>query len=147
MDFNTLRNLYIDIFHDPLVGWYDQEAQIKNVSSWIKELGSRGNFSKHSVKAFDPSKVKNFNLYKLGFGGMDKPGNYKKVNIPPRSEYNSIMQEYKVSPRNIIPYSPHHKSFARVLLNKGINAGNKVLNKMAIPYGIIEGLGLNSPAY
>ena len=135
MDINTLKNLYIDVFHDPKVGWYDRAANLRGLEM-AREMGMP--FMYHLVEKNDPYKV--VDMY-----NPPKPGQYEKVNIPPRSR--QIGSRYQVAPKNIIPYSPSHKSLARVLLNKGINAGGKILNKVAIPYGIIEGLGWNNPAY
>lgn len=131
MDFDTLRNLYIDIFHDPKVGWYDRAKNLRGLEM-AREMGMP--FMYHLVEKNDPYKV--VDMY-----SPPRPGQYEKVNIPPRSRL--VGSRYQVAPKNIIPYSPNHKSLARVLLNKGSSA----LSKMAIPYGIIEGLGLNNPAY
>lgn len=135
MDLNNLKNLYIDVFHEPKVGWYDRAANLRGLEM-AREMGMP--FMHHLVEKNDPYKV--IDMY-----NPPRPGQYEKVNIPPRSK--QIGSRYQVAPKNIIPYSPNHKSLARVLLNKGINAGGKILNKVAIPYGIIEGLGWNNPAY
>lgn len=135
MDLETLKNLYIDIFAEPKIGWYDKAANLRGLEM-AREMGMP--FMHHLVEKNDPYKV--IDMY-----SPPRPGQYEKVNIPPRSRL--VGNRYQVAPKNIIPYSPSHKSLARVLLNKGINAGSKALSKMAIPYGIIEGLGWNNPAY
>lgn len=135
MDFNTLKNLYIDVFHEPKVGWYDKAANLRGLEM-AREMGMP--FMYHLVEKNDPHKV-------IDMHNPPYPGQYQKVSIPPRSRL--IGTRYQVAPKNIIPYSPNNKSLARVLLNKGLNAGSKVMSKSIIPYSLLEGLGFNSPAY
>lgn len=137
MDFNTLKNLYIDVFHEPKVGWYDKAANLRGLEM-AREMGMP--FINHLVEKNNPYKI-------IDMHNPPYTGQYQKVSIPPRSKLIDGTNRYAVAPRNIIPYSPRNKSLARVLLNNGVDAGSKVLSKMAIPYGIIEGLGFNSPAY
>ena len=133
MDWNTLRDLYTDIFTDPKVGWYDKAKNLKGLEI-ARERGIP--FVNHLVERYNPYEV--VDMYEKPY-----PSQYQKVNIPPRSQLTESGRRYRVAPKNIIPYSPNNKSLARVLLNKGINYGGKALGKIAVPLAILEGLGFN----
>lgn len=136
MNWETLKNLYIDVFRDPKVGWYDQAKNMRALDM-AREMGIP--FMDHVVDANDPYKV--IDMY-----DRPRPGQYRKVNIPPRSQLSENGKWYKVPPKNIIPYSPNNKSLANVLMRKGLKAGMGYLRKGALPLAILQ-YQLNNPAY
>lgn len=136
MNWETLKNLYIDIFSDPKVGWYDQA---KNLRGLDMARGMGIPFMDHLVEANDPYKV--IDMY-----NRPRPGQYIKVNIPPRSQLSDNGKWYRVPPKNIIPYSPNNKSMAKVLLRKGLGIGGRILGKAMVPLGIVTSLGWNDEA-
>ena len=136
MNWETLKNLYIDVFSDPKVGWYDQAKNMRALDM-AREMGYP--FMNHVVDANDPYKV--IDMY-----NRPRPGQYKKVNIPPRSQLSENGKWYNVPPKNIIPYSPNNKSLAKMILRKGLGVGGKMLGKVMLPLGIVTGLGWNDEA-
>ena len=136
MNWETLKNLYIDIFHEPKVGWYDRALNQRALEA-ARDMGI--SFMQHLVEKDNPYKV--IDMY-----NPPRPGQYEKVNIPPRSELTFSGRRYYVSPKNIIPYSPDNKSLANVLLRKGLGIGSKVLNRLYLPFMFMDGMGWNSRA-
>ena len=137
------KNLLIDIFADPKVGWYSLDKNISAANGIMRNTGVY--FPEHLVERYDPNKVRDI----LSAGYQD-PWEYKKVNIPPRSKLLESGWRYRVAPKNIIPYSPENKSLAYMLAKKygkeAIKYGGKFLGKTAVPLMIIDGLGFNNPA-
>ena len=135
MDFNMFRDLYIDLFHEPKVGWYDRAKNLRGLEM-ARQQGIP--FVNHLVESNDPYKV-------VDIHDRPRPGQYEKVQVPPRSQLTEGGR-YRVAPKNIIPYSPNNKSLANMLMKKGLNAGARYLSRWSVPLAILQ-YQLNNPAY
>ena len=100
MGLQDFKNLFMDMFMSPKVGYYNPVVDARIKKAYFEQTGSRlPQISK--VERFNPKEVVNIRSPRGGW--------YTKVNIPPSSKLINANQ-YIVNTKDIIPYSANNKS-------------------------------------